>query len=53
MKVRRNFKNTIYGYIHKLRGILGDDKREPKIVVKVEKGKYRLNLPSKAEVKLF
>ena len=52
-KVTKKHINTIYGYIHKLRGILGDDKREPKIVVKVEKGKYRLNLPSKAEVKLF
>ena len=43
--------NTIYGYIHRLRDVLGDDKREPKIVVKVEKGKYRINLPPQVEIK--
>ena len=52
-KVTKKHINTVYGYIHKLRGALGDDKRVPKIVVKVEKGKYRLNLPSKSDVKLF
>ncbi len=44
--------NTTYGYIHKLRCTLGDDKRKPKIIVKVEKGKYKLNLPSDTDIKL-
>lgn len=34
--------NTLYSYIHELRKILGDNPREPKILVRVGKGSYRL-----------
>ena len=52
-KVTQKHMNKVYGYIHKLRVVLGDDKRNPKIIVKVSKGQYRLNLPADTDINLF